>query len=277
MKIPLYVIISILVLFLVYLAMICPWQSAKRRRKFASTALLCPYAHRGLHGSGIPENSLEAFKAAVENGYGIELDIQLSIDGEVMVFHDYTLDRMTGVAGALSEKTAEELNLLRLAGTSSHIPTLKEVLTLVDGRVPLLIELKGESTDTSLPPRANEILRGYTGEYCIESFNPILVAWYRKNRPEIMRGQLYTNVCREKKASTLNILLTLMMFNFIAQPDFVAFDHKYSNSPPLKLVLGVFKPLRFTWTIRDNNGFDVARKTKAKPIFEGELPSDFAK
>ena len=92
-----------------------------------------------------------------------------------------------------------------------------------------------------------------------------------------MRGQLYTNVCKEKKLSALNVVLTLLMFNFIARPDFIAFDHKHPTVFPLKLVLGIFKPYRFTWTVRSDEGFDVARKYNANPIFEGELPSDFKK
>ncbi len=275
MKILLYITIAIAVIVALYVASALTYMSKKRRRKFASSALICPYAHRGLHGNGVPENSLEAFKKAVESGHGIELDLQLSSDGEVMVFHDYKLERMTGEAGLLSEKTAEELSELRLAGTNEHIPTLREVLALVDGRVPLLVELKGENLSAALPPKADEILREYKGEYCIESFNPLLVAWYKKNRPEIMRGQLYTNFCSERKCTPLNVLLTALSFNFIARPDFVAFDHKHVGILPLRLVRSLCKPYRFTWTVRTDDGFEVARKYSANPIFEGELPHDF--
>ena len=277
MEILLYIIVPCIILAALYIASICTYISRRRRRKFADSSLICPYAHRGLHGEGVPENSLAAFKKAVENGHGIELDLQLSADGEVMVFHDYTLKRMTGEAGLLSEKTAEELRSLRLAGTDEHIPTLREVLELVDGQVPLLVELKGENLSAALPPKADEILREYKGDYCIESFNPLLVAWYKKNRPDVMRGQLYTNVCREKKITPLNILLTLLAFNFIARPDFVAFDHKYASILPLRIAHALCKPHRFTWTVRTEDGFDVARKYSANPIFEGELPSDFKK
>ena len=163
MEILLYIIVPCIILAALYIASICTYISRRRRRKFADSSLICPYAHRGLHGEGVPENSLAAFKKAVENGHGIELDLQLSADGEVMVFHDYTLKRMTGEAGLLSEKTAEELRSLRLAGTDEHIPTLREVLELVDGQVPLLVELKGENLSAALPPKADEIRSSLRG------------------------------------------------------------------------------------------------------------------
>ncbi len=274
MKIILCIALFLLALTAVYLVLISP---GLRRRRFGWSNLLCPYAHRGLHGGGVPENSLAAFRLAAEHGFGIELDLQLSADGEVMVFHDYTLSRMTGADGKLSDKTSAELRALRLSGTDEHIPTLREVLTQVNGRVPLLVELKGENMSTALCPAADAILSEYTGEYCIESFNPILVAWYRKHRPEIMRGQLYTNVCREKKTSALNIALTGLMLNFLARPDFIAYDIKHPKTLPLILVRGLFKPYGFAWTIRTADGFDIARKYRSHPIFEGELPSDFIK
>ncbi|MBQ4097356.1 MAG: glycerophosphodiester phosphodiesterase [Clostridia bacterium] len=277
MIILLYISIAIAIILALYVASAMTYVGKKRRRKFADSPLICPYAHRGLHGNGVPENSLAAFGKAVDAGHGIELDLQLSSDGEVMVFHDYTLVRMTGEGGLLSEKTAEELSTLRLAGTDEHIPTLREVLALVDGHVPLLIELKGESMNTALPPKADEILREYKGAYCIESFNPLLVSWYRKNRPDIMRGQLYTNFCSERKCTPLNVLLTALSFNFIARPDFVAFDHNHAGTLPLRLVRALCKPYRFTWTVRTEDGFEVARKYSANPIFEGELPQDFKK
>ena len=125
-----------------------------------SDALLCDYAHRGLHGRGVPENSPEAFELACRAGYGIELDVQLSADGEVMVFHDYTLIRMTGKEGKLCERTAAELGAICLGESDQTIPTFAQVLALVNGRVPLLVELKGESTDSSLCPKVAELLAG---------------------------------------------------------------------------------------------------------------------
>ena len=132
-------------------------------------ALLCDYAHRGLHGDGIPENSLAAFARACEEGYGIELDVHLARDGRVVVFHDDTLVRMTGRDGKISDYTADELANITLADTTEKIPTFSEVLALVNGRVPLLVELKGESTDVSLCEKVAALLRDYQGLYCIHA------------------------------------------------------------------------------------------------------------
>ncbi|MBQ5791548.1 MAG: glycerophosphodiester phosphodiesterase, partial [Clostridia bacterium] len=134
-----------------------------RGRKPKDSRLLCDYAHRGLHGNGVPENSLLAFGEAVKKGFGIELDVQLSADGVVMVFHDYTLIRMTGKEEKLKNLTAEELQALSLAGTEQTIPTFREVLELVDGKVPLLVELKGEDLNSALCPKVAELLQEYQG------------------------------------------------------------------------------------------------------------------
>ena len=173
------VLAALVLLSLVYLFVII----RPRAKKCENKALLCDYAHRGLHGETVPENSLLAFDLAAKEEYGIELDVQLSADGEVMVFHDYRLARMTGCEKKLCELTAAELSGLRLKGTDEKIPTFREVLALVDGRVPLLVELKGESTDTSLCPKVAELLREYGGAYCIESFNPLLLGKMRKQLP----------------------------------------------------------------------------------------------
>ncbi|MBQ4354035.1 MAG: glycerophosphodiester phosphodiesterase [Clostridia bacterium] len=225
------------------------------KRKAVPSQLLTDYAHRGLHDDRVPENSLAAFRQAAENGYGIELDLQLSADREVMVFHDYTLERMTGEKGKLSECTAGSLRAMHLLNkdgsiTEQTIPTLREVLDTVDGRVPLLIELKGESTDTALCPAADEILRQYTGAYCVESFNPMLLAWYKQNRCDICRGQLYTDVYREKGKSVLNLLLSAMALNVLSRPHFIAYNFKYRNKIPVRTASGLFGAHRFIWTVR---------------------------
>ena len=232
-------------------------------------ALLCDYAHRGLHGEGVPENSLAAFDLAAKRGFGIELDVPLSSDGTVMVFHDYTLVRMTGCEKKLCELTAEELSALSLDGTDERIPTFEQVLSLVDGRVPLLIELKGESTDTSLCASVAESLRNYKGKYCLESFNPLLIGNMKKFLPEAFRGLLYTNVCKEKKRnSALNILLTAMALNVVAAPDFIAYNKEYRNSFPVRLATRFYRTPQFVWTVRDEKELSDAHVLGEYPIFE---------
>lgn len=242
-------------------------------RPFAKTpcddAILCNYAHRGLHGSGIPENSVAAFEKAAQNGFGIELDVQLSKDNVVMVFHDYSLKRMTGVDKNLSELSSGQLGELFLANTNQNIPTFSEVLALVDGKVPLLIELKGENLNAGLCPKVAEILKDYKGPYCIESFNPLLIKAMRRYLPNAFYGQLYTNVCRDKKkCSPLNVLLTLMAFNFLAKPDFIAFNKLDRNSLPVKLTTRFYKAPKFVWTVKTQKEKTAAKFYKEYAIFE---------
>lgn len=240
-----------------------------RRKSALPEELSRDYAHRGLHGGGVPENSRAAFERACAHGYGIELDVQLSRDGVVMVFHDYTLTRMTGVDKKLCELDAAELQTLSLAGTGETIPTFEEVLSLVDGRAPLLVELKGESTDTSLCARVAAQLKNYAGAYCIESFNPLLVRTMKKELPDALCGLLYTNVCREKHShSALNMALTAMALNFLARPDFIAYNQTYRNALPVKIATGLYRAPRFVWTVRSDADLATARQNGECAIFE---------
>ncbi len=238
-------------------------------KKPADKSLLCDYAHRGLHGDGVPENSLEAFELACRAGYGIELDVQLSRDGEVMVFHDYTLVRMTGCDKKLCELTLAELRELRLADTEQGIPTFKEVLELVGGRVPLLVELKGESFDTSLCAPVAEQLSAYKGSFCIESFNPLLLKGMRKLMPDTYRGLLYTNVVRDKKkASLINVATTLMLLNFLCKPNFIAYNEIDRKAFPVRLATSSRKVARFVWTVKNRESLGKAHMLGEYPIFE---------
>lgn len=240
-----------------------------RGRKPKDSRLLCDYAHRGLHGNGVPENSLLAFGEAVKKGFGIELDVQLSADGVVMVFHDYTLIRVTGKEENLKNLTAAELQALSLAGTEQTIPTFREVLELVDGKVPLLVELKGEDLNSALCPKVAELLQNYQGPYCVESFNPLLVKNIKKHLPEAYCGQLYTNVCRDKKKySPLNLILSAMAFNFLARPDFIAYNIKDRKAFPVLVATKLYKAPRFVWTVRTEEELETAHRLGEHPIFE---------
>lgn len=255
-----------LLLFIIYiLVLIRPSGRAP-----SDKSLICDYAHRGLHSDTVPENSLEAFELACRAGHGIELDVQLSRDGEVMVFHDYTLVRMTGDERKLCELDAAELRELMLKGTEQRIPTFAEVLELIDGRVPILVELKGENFDTSLCPKVAELLSGYDGSFCIESFNPLLVKQMRELFPDVFCGLLYTNAVKEKKkASVINIAVTLMALNFLCKPNFIAFDEKYRKSFFVKVTTKFYRTPKFVWTVKSQESLDTAHKLGECPIFEG--------
>ena len=254
-----------LILFFVYLLFLI----RPSGRAPSDKTLVCDYAHRGLHSDTVPENSLEAFELACRAGYGIELDVQLSRDGKVMVFHDYTLVRMTGVDRKLCELDASELCELSLKGTEQRIPTFQEVLELIGGRVPILVELKGENFDTSLCPKVAELLMQYKGSYCIESFNPLLVKQMRNLFPDVFCGLLYTNACKEKKKITvINVAVTWMLLNFIAKPNFIAYNKVYRNKLQVKLTTKLFKAPMFVWTTRSEEELMTARKLGECAIFE---------
>ena len=261
------IIVSLLAILaaVYFLILVRPTKKTKPQEE-----LLRDYAHRGLHnGKDAPENSLAAFEAACQKGYGIELDVQLSRDGKVMVFHDYTLVRMTGCDKKLAELDADELTKLTLGESDQKIPTVQEVLSLVDGRVPLLVELKGETFDTSLCAKVAEMLRAYKGPYCVESFNPLLIGNMKKQMPETFCGLLYTNVCRDKKKnSALNIALTAMALNVVARPDFIAFNKEDRDTFAVKVTTKLYKAPKFVWTVNKQEELDTAHRNGELPIFE---------
>ncbi len=231
--------------------------------------LLCDYAHRGLHGNGVPENSLRAFALACEAGYGIELDVQLSHDGEVMVFHDYVLSRMTDSDRKLCELSAAWLGELHLAGTDETIPSFIQVLRLVDGRVPILVELKGENLNISLCRKVAAYLRAYDGPYCIESFNPLLLRAIKQELPDAYCGLLYTNVVRDKqKASPLHLALTAMAFNCLCRPHFIAYNQADRHTLPVHLTTRLYRAPKFVWTARGRDAVNTAHTHGECAIFE---------
>ncbi len=207
-------------------------------------------AHRGLHDRelGIPENSLPAFARAVEQGKAIELDLHATADNRLVVLHDFQLKRMTGVPGIVEEWTLEDLSKLRLQGTDAQIPTLDEVLELVNGKVPLLLEIKSERLGEvgRLEPVLMKRLASYQGEFILEAFNPEVLVWLHRHAPQYIRGQL-GNLDDENRQ--FKFYSRHLMFNPRSRPDFIAFDIQKSGS---KLRLAGKKhglPL-LGWTIR---------------------------
>ncbi|MBR0086159.1 MAG: glycerophosphodiester phosphodiesterase [Lachnospiraceae bacterium] len=186
------------------------------------------YAHRGLHtqDKSVPENSLAAFRRAREAGYGAELDVQLSKDGQVVVFHDDTLDRVCQVRGRVDAFTYEELHRMKLCGTNETIPLFTDVLDTFYGGGPLIVELKtAGKKNAELCQKTLDILRTYKGVFCIESFDPRIVLWFKKNAPDIVRGQLampYEHYLKEHNPATAWALSRLWL-NKITKPDFNAF------------------------------------------------------
>ena len=240
------------------------------------------YAHRGLHRNGTshPENSLPAIRRAVEAGYGIEFDIQVTKDGVPVVFHDFTLRRMCGQKGRVADYTLEELSRFRLLDCGEKIPTFKEALKVVDGKVPLIIEMKVEYMDLRVCRAANQLLRDYPGEYCIESFNPLVLLWYRKNRPDVMRGQLSDGFIHQKEFRTPSKLapgffLQFLVTNFVTRPDFVAYNHQYQGNLSRRLWRALFRGKSAAWTVKSEEDLKKVRPHFDAYIFDSFIPGEF--
>ena len=209
------------------------------------------YAHRGLHSrdKSIPENSLSAFRQAAQEGYGIELDVQLSKDGKVVVFHDDTLDRICGVRSRVDNLTWDELRSLRLCGTEERIPLFSDVLRSIGGAEALIVELKNGPRNRELCKKTSALLNGYRGNVCIESFNPLIVAWFRLHAPYLVRGQLATSLSdytRDGLPAAAAFVLHNTLLNFLSRPQFIAY--RIGKRPlPVRLCTAL-GALDFGWT-----------------------------
>lgn len=232
------------------------------------------YAHRGLHGSGLPENSMAAFRAALDAGYGIELDIHLLADGNLAVMHDSALSRTTGQPGNIEDLTTADLHNYPLEGTRETIPEFRQVLELFAGKAPMIVELKPKGGNhAALTEAACKMLEGYEGVYCMESFDPRCLMWLKKHRPDIIRGQLSEDyfASKVKLPGILKWLLSNLLSNFLTRPDFIAYNysHRYctlSNLFCLHHLTGA------SWTLRNQEEYDTAVKEGWVPIFEGFRP-----
>lgn len=233
------------------------------------------YAHRGLHDneSEAPENSMAAFRKAVEAGYGIELDVQLSKDRIPVIFHDETLKRVCGVEGNVRDYTYEELQQFSLYQSQEHIPLLDDFLKMVDGRVPLIIEIKVHEKADTVCSIADELIKKYKGTYCIESFHPLAVRWYKVHRPDVVRGQLSSNFNEPgKRESFILFLLHYLMFNFIGKPDFIAYNHQHKKNISRQLCQKLYGALSVAWTIKSEKEMEESRDGFSLFIFEGFIP-----
>ena len=235
------------------------------------------FAHRGLHDAeaGVLENTLSAFEAACRAGYGIELDIQFSRDGAVVVFHDDDLKRLCGDGRKVCDVPLEELRTLRLGGIeAARIPTLREALDLVDGRAPLLIELKTGARNAELCEALTAHLRDYKGRYIVESFNPLIVRWFRRNAPQVVRGQL---VCpmkeyRPKASSFAAFAMAGLLFNALTRPDFVAYDANARRFFSPHFQRFAFHTPMAAWTVRGEGLEKLIERRGEMPIFERIRP-----
>lgn len=271
MTVFLWILAALLVVFLLYLKAL-----RGTNGRMTDSMLSTRYAHRGLHNAKkcVPENSMSAFKLALEKGYGIELDLHLTADKQLAVIHDASLKRTAGEDVNVYDLTADELKNYGLEGTNQKIPMFSEVLELFDGKAPIIVELKSDNGNCAeLCERTIEALKDYKGEYMIESFDPRCILWLKKNKPEIIRGQLSQNFLKEKyKGFLFNLFLTSLLTNAFTRPDFVAYNYKHKKSFPFLLFTKVWQGQGITWTITSADDLTNAEDDGYPVIFESFEP-----
>ena len=238
------------------------------------------YAHRGLHGSlpafedAAPENSLKAFGRAVDMGFGIELDLRQTKDGEIVVFHDDTLTRVCGREGKVSDMTFAELQEASLLGTEEKIPLFKEVLALISGKIQLLVEIKDDGYGASTVEKTMKILSEDEGEYIVESFNPLLLGAVKKCAPEVLRGFLCDKLSAKPEYKAFKYKVVERHFlNFIARPHFIACSKENPKTFPIGIIRALFRPAFVAWTVKSSEEEKQAKLDGFTGIiFEGYIP-----
>lgn len=210
-------------------------------------------AHRGFHDENSPENTLAAFKNAIKLGYPIELDVQQISDGTIIVFHDITLQRLTGKDGYAKNLVKKDLKDYKINNTDNYIPTFEEVLELVNGQVPILVEIKNSNKVGDFEKTLWEILKKYKGDYAVQSFNPFSLEWFKINAPKVLRGQLSSYYKGEDLSFFKKFFLKKMYFNKkVSQPDFIAYEAK---TLPNKYVNKYKELPLLAWTIRSQEEY----------------------
>lgn len=265
-----FIVLAVLAVF--YFLAIMPRLGRKKEKE---KLLNVHYAHRGLHDNSgdAPENSMAAFQKAVKAGYGIELDVQLTKDKVPVVFHDFTLERVCGKEGKVYDYTWEELKEFKLFESGETIPKFADVLSLVKGKVPLIVELKVEWMELYVCTEADVLLRKYEGVYCIESFNPLALMWYRRYHNDVIRGQLADGFTRTGEfKGLLYVVLQNLLLNGMTKPDFVAYNHKYAGNLSRRLCRRLYGNLAVAWTIKSQEEMEKAKRQFDLFIFESFLP-----
>ncbi len=228
--------------------------------------------HRGLHGvSGLVENTRKSFTEAIKHGFGIEIDTNILKDGTVVVFHDKNLKRLCGVDRFLKDVTYDEIKDLKIIGTNETIPTLAEVLKLIGGSVPLMIEVKPFGDKKAHAKAVKAALQAYPHTFAVQSYDPSLVYWFKKHAPEFIRGQISEYFTESKMSSIMRKLLRRMVFNGLTKPDFINYrledmPNKYIEKARQKGMLVL------AYAARSPKALDYARKAFDNAVFENFIP-----
>lgn len=266
----------IILIIIAFLALLYLW-CLKGRTGHPDLARLrdWKYAHRGLHDQNRPENSMSSFRAALEAGFGIELDIHLMKDGNLAVIHDSSLKRTAGVDVTIEQLTAAELTQFTLCNTREHIPLFSQVLEMYQGKAPLIIELKCTNNNhAALCEATCKLLDNYDGLFCLESFDPRCIRWLRKNRPDLVRGQLSENWMRGnfKMPWVLRFLMTYHFSNIYTRPDFIAYKFADRKVFGTDICRKLWKIQGVSWTLKTPGDCECAVKEGWIPIFESFTP-----
>ena len=262
-------LIALLMLPILYLWLIHPRLPRRELSRFTGVC----YAHRGLWNISRPENSCAAFTAAAEGGYGIELDVRMTADGALVIHHDGSLSRLCGEDIRIERSSLERVRACRLGDSGEPVPTLAEALTAAGG-APLIVELKNTRHGAQLCQKALELLRKYRGEFCIESFNPYIVRWFRFYAPDIYRGQLVSTFGKMKKelGGITAFVLSNVLLNTAARPQFIAYDKAgRSLSVRLSHLMGADK---IVWTMQGTDDTAAMIRKNDAVIFEHWTPDD---
>ena len=236
------------------------------------------YAHRGLHDIrlGVPENSMAAFRRAVEHGFGAELDVHLMADGNLAVIHDSSLLRVCGQDVAIEDLTLEDLARYPLLGSGETIPLLEDVLAVFEDGTPLIIELKpARGNAAALTDAVMARLRGWGGVCCIESFDPLVLLRLRRRYPGVIRGQLSQNFLSGEhtgKGPAADFIMTNLLTTFLTKPDFIAYNHKHRGNVSLRLMKKAYSVHEAAWTVTDRETMEALDKDGTVSIFEGFIP-----
>ena len=214
----------VLVAMIIFLSLACAFVYMTTPNKFRFFDLPVAYCHRGIHDETVPENSLPAFEKAAEKGLGVELDVQYTKDGKIVVFHDLKLKRICGIDKAISELTFEELSELRLKETEEKIPLFTDVLDVLKD-VPVSCEIKtaGAAFDSNFLEEVYQLLKNYKCDFNVISFNPFVLEWFKNNHPEVIRGQLSAGSGHIGIGGFLEWMLDNLLFNFKSKPDFISY------------------------------------------------------
>ena len=274
MKTILIIVISAAALMVLWLFMIAPRIIRRPKidyfRKFY-------YAHRGLYNNeaGVPENSIAAFKKAVEHGYGIEMDLQITKYNFIVIHHDNNIKRMCGKNLFINKSNLSEIKQYRLLDTGESIPTLEQALEVIDGKVPVIFEYKAYASYKKLCIKAHEILSAYKGRYMTESFHPFAVRAIRKLDPKIAAGQLMCSFRGNEsgiRGRAAAWALRNLLCNFLARPDFIAYKVEDGVNLSFYLSMKLFKAVRVAWTVNDESTFKKLKRENAMIIFENFMP-----